>query len=284
MSDFSPRQHRNTPAVASAGTGWHGDTDWKFALMGGLANQSARRLFTAAEFHHFVRGYRPNAAASTARTVSTMLVSAGVLRRVSSGVFLNRRAVPPAELTEVAAHIRAGAVISLHSVLGECGFLNNPSAIVMAVLPTSATKRPRLGEVETSSGDKFRFFGLAEKFFPVTPEERWEMLQPGRPCEMFRPEAALLQWLHLASMRRSTLTLPPMDVDMEQLDVELLGRLAERWIIQRQLSDWFAQAQAANFGEAAEALSPEPVAPTQNELDESAAARARLMAHRAKSQ
>lgn len=284
MNDSSLRQHRNAPAAVSTGTSRREGADWKFALMGGLANQSARRIFTAAEFHHFVQGYRPNASASTARTVSTMLVSAGALRRVSSGVFLNRRAVPPAELTEVAAHIRAGAVVSLHSVLGECGFLNNPSAIVMAVLPTSATKRPRLGEVETSTGDKFRFFGLAEKFFPVTSEERREMLQPGRPCEMFRPEAALLQWLHLASMRRSTLTIPPVDVDMEQLDVELLGRLAERWAIRRHLNDWFAQAQAANFGEAAEALSPEPVAPTQNELDESTAARARLMSHRAKSQ
>lgn len=283
MNDSNLRQHPNSPTAESARTGQRQGADWKFALMGGLANQSARRIFTAAEFHRFVQGYRPNASASTARTVSSMLVSAGALRRVSSGVFLNRRAVPPAELTEVAAHIRAGAVVSLHSVLGECGFLNNPSALVVAVLPTSAAKRPRLGEVETSSGDKFRFFGLAQKFFPTTSEERLEMLQPGRPCEMFRPEAALLQWLHLASMQRSTLTMPPVDVDMEQLDVELLGRLAERWAIRRHLNDWLAQAQAANFGEAAEALSPQPVAPTQNELDESTAARARLMSHRAKS-
>jgi len=32
---------------------------------------------------------------------------------------------------------------------GECGFLNNSSAIVMALLPAPANKRPRLGEVET---------------------------------------------------------------------------------------------------------------------------------------
>src|SRR3990172_2624495 len=278
MNDPSLRQHPNASTAVAAGTGQRGGADWKFALLGGLAGQSARRIFTSAEVRRFVQGYRPSASASTARTVSEMLVSAGALRRVSSGVFLNRRAAPPAELTEVAAHIRAGAVVSLHSVLGDCGFLNNPSPIVLAVLPTSATKRPRLGEVETSSGDKFRFFGLAEKFFPTTSEERWEMFQPGRPCEMFRPEAALLQWLHLASMQRSTLSMPPLDVDMEQLDVELLGRLAERWAIGRHFNDWFAQAQAANFGEEAEVpSSPEPAAPTQDELDESTAARARLM-------
>ena len=264
--------------------GRRGGADWKFALIGGLSTQSARRIFTAAEFHRFVQDYRPGASASTARSVADMLVSAGALRRVSSGLFLNSRTVPPAELTEVAAHIRSGAVISLHSVLGECGFLNNPSAIVVAVLPTSSTKRPNLGDVETSSGNKFRFFGLAEKFFPMTLEERWEMLQPGRPCEMFRPEAALLQWLYLASIQRSTLTMPPVDVDMEQLDEELLGRLAERWGVGRQLNDWLDQAQTANFGEETEmARSPAPVAPTQDVLDKSAAARARLMSRRASS-
>ena len=73
---------------------------------------------------------------------------------MGSGLFLNSRAVPPAELTEVAAHIRSGAVISLHSVLGECGFLNNPSAIVVAVqdvLDKSAAARARLMSRRASS-------------------------------------------------------------------------------------------------------------------------------------
>lgn len=283
MND-SIREHPNAPTADSAGAGLRGGADWKFALMGGLAMPSARRIFTAAEFQRFVQVYRQGASASTARTVSDMLVSAGALRRVSSGVFLNRRAVPPVELTEVAAHIRSGAVISLHSVLGECGFLNNPSAIVIAVLPTSATKRPRLGEVKTSAGDTFRFYGLAEKFFPTTAQEHWEMLQPGRPCEMFRPEAALIQWLHLAGMKRSTLTLPPVDIDMDQLDQDLLGRLAERWGIGRQLNDWLARARSANFGEEQEVPSlSSSTAPTQEALDASAAARARLMSRRATS-
>ncbi|MGH2376580.1 MAG: hypothetical protein ACRDIC_24365 [bacterium] len=282
MSNSNLRKHPIASPTVSAGAGHRGGADWKFALLGGLATQSAPRIFTAAELHRFAQDYRPGASASTVRTVCDMLVSAGALRRVSSGLFLNRRAVPPAELTEVAAHIRSGAVISLHSVLGECGFLNNPSALVVAVLPTSSTKRPNLGDVETSSGNTFRFFGLAEKFFPLTSQERWEMLQPGRPCEMFRPEAALLQWLHLASMQRSTLTMPPLDVDMEQLDQELLDRLAERWGSGRQFKDWLTRAQIANFGEETErGRSPAPVAPTQDALDKSAAARARLMSRRA---
>lgn len=282
MNEIAP-QH-DAPATESACTNMRRGADWKFALMAGLAaTQGVRRIFTAAEFHHFVQTYRPGASASTARETSNMLASAGTLRRVASGVFLNLRAVPPAELSEAASHIRAGAIISLHTVLGECGFLNNPSGIVTAVLPTSTSKRPRLGEVVTSAGDKFRFYGIAEKFFPITSDDRFDLLQPGRPCEMFRPEAALLQWLHLASIQRSTLTMPPLDVDMEQLDTQLLDKLAGRWGLEQQLHGWLARAQRVNFGEELEASAPPAEAPTQEALAKSAGARARLMSRRPRS-
>lgn len=223
--------------------------DWKFRLLGGLAETGTLRVLTAAEFHKLVLRYRPGASTSTARLLAHSLVQAGALRRVASGVYLNRRCLPPAELTEMAARIRARAVISLQSVLGECGFLNNPSSIVMAVVPTSASKRPNLGEVKTSGGDVFRFYGLAERFFPDTADDRWALYQPGRPCDMFRPEAALLQWLHLAGMKRSTVTPPPMDVDMGQVDEEHLNQLAQRWQLQAELKAWLEQAKSVGFGE-----------------------------------
>ena len=223
--------------------------DWKFRLLGGLAEPGVPRIFTAAEFHSLVLRHRPGASTSTARLLASSLVQAGALRRVASGIYLNRRCLPPAELAEMAGHIRAGAVISLQSVLGECGFLNNPSAIVMAVVPTSASKRPNLGEVKTSGGDVFRFYGLAERFFPGADEDRWVLYQPGRACDMFRPEAALLQWLYLAGMKRSTVTPPPSDVDMGQLDEEHLDQLAQRWQLQAELKTWHDQAKSLGFGE-----------------------------------
>jgi hypothetical protein len=267
--------------INGQGADVRGGLDWKFVIMGALSGKTARRIFTAAEFHEFVQAVRPQASTSTARTVAEMLVSANALRRVSSGIFLNLRSTPPAELTEVAAHIRAGAVISLHSVLGGVGFLNNPSAIVTAVLPTSTSKRPRLGEVRTSTGATFRFYGLAEKFFPATEADRFLMLAPGRPCDTFRPEAALLQWLHLSAMQRSSMTPLSTQVDMEELDQELLGELAVRWGLGRALNDWRARAEAANFGEEPEPAASAPAGPVgQDAMDRSAAARERLMARR----
>ncbi|MEJ6002524.1 hypothetical protein [Paucibacter soli] len=272
-------QHDDKKSIDNEQT-YKGGADWKFALLGGLATASARRVYTAAELLSFVREFRPTASASTARVTADMLVSAGALRRVSSGVFLNKRAVPPAEMEEVAQFIRAGAVISLNSVLGKCGFLNNSTdQMVTAVLPSSATKRPKLGELVTSSGDRFRFLGLAEKFFPKNSQDRFDMLQPGSQCETFRPEAALLQWLHLAGLDRSRVTLPPVDVDMAALDHQLLGELAERWDLVAALRDWQTNAESVNFGEEREAGGlTQP--PSDEAIERGADARRRLMSRK----
>lgn len=266
--------------AAHVQTGERG-ADWKFALIQALAGSEAPRVLSAFDFYQFVLKYRPGTTSNTARLVSRTLVAAGALARVSTGLFLNKRKVPSVELGEAAEHLRSGAIVSLHSVLGECGFLNNPSDIVVAVLPTSANKRPTLGDLETSSGQRFRFYGLAEKFFPTTESERWETLQPGRMCPTFRPEAALLQWLHLAAMKRSAMTPPPVDVDMELLNEDLLKRLASRWKLETQLHQWRSRAQTANFGEdrttegIAQTAGPTPVA-----LALAAEARGRMLARK----
>jgi hypothetical protein len=251
--------------------------DWKFRLLGSLSETGALRVFTAAEFHNLVLLFRPGASTSTARLLASSLVQAGALRRVASGAYLNRRCLPPAELPEMAGRIRSGAVISLQSVLGECGFLNNTSAIVMAVVPTSANRRPNLGEVETSGGDVFRFYGLAERFFPATDEDRWALYQPGRPCDMFRPEAALLHWLYLAGMKRSAVTPPPTDVDMGRLDEEHLDKLAHRWQLQAELTTWHDRAKSIGYGEEQHSLHVTANSKPQAATD-GVAARERLMA------
>lgn len=269
----SHRSRRPAPeSVAAIG-------DWKFRILGSLSGTDAPRIITAAQLHALVCQVRPGTSASTARLLAHSLIQADALRRVTSGVYLNLRCRPPAELTEMAPHVRTGAVVSLQSVLGECGFLNNPSAIVMAVVPTSAHKRPNLGEVTTSGGDVFRFYGLAERFFPSCYEDRWALYQPGRPCDMFRPEAALLQWLYLAALKRSTVTPPPRDVDMSTLDDVHLNELARRWQLQVKLKAWHDDANAMGYGEQQHNLSVNAGTPSQaKSTAQGEAARARLLA------
>lgn len=269
------------PSKPEVAPGHRRGMEWKFALLGGLAASGTPRVFTAAAFERFVQRYRPGASPGTARSMARSLAQAGALRIVSNGLLLNRRTTPPAEVQEAATYIRAGAIVSLQSVLGEVGFLNNPAGIVVAVLPSSATKRPRLGEVRSSGGYVFRFHGLAEQFFPQTEAQRFQMLQPGRHCAMFRPEAALLQWLHLARMRRSSLTPPPLDVDMETLDLTLLDELAARWKLTQVLAQWSARVRDAEFGQESDTTAARRSMPSQQTIDDAAAARTRLMARRA---
>lgn len=254
--------------------------NWKFVVMGELGGPRAPRVFTASDFQHFVQQFRPGTSAPTARHAAEALVQAGAMRKVGAGLYLNRRARPPAELAEVAHHIRAEAVVSLHSVLGECGFLNNPAAIVVAVVP--ASRRSNLREVLTSQGGVFRFYGLADKFFPQTESDRWELYQPGRPFNAFRPEAALLQWIYLAGLGRSKMTPPPLDVDMSTLDETLLARLAQRWSLEDALAAWHVHAEVTGFGEEHAPPTPGPHMPAPPSAQKAASARERLKA-RAKS-
>jgi hypothetical protein len=173
------------------------------------------------------------------------------------------------EMSEVAQVVRRGAVVSLQTVLGECGFLNNPPAIVTAVLPLSAGRAPNVGEVRTSGGQVFRFHALPQRFFPVTPEDERLMLQAGRFCPAAKPEVAALHWLHLAESPRSSMLRPPQDVDFSMLDTDLLKALAWRWGLSRPLEDWMQRVEMAGD-------TREPSTPSSQGADQPRAAESRL--------
>ena len=128
-------------------------------------------------------------------------------------------------------------------MLRECGFLNNPPAIVTAVVPQRPHYVPNVGQVNTSGGQVFRFNALPERFFPTTDEDKRLLLQGGRFCPTAKPEVAVLQWLRLALSPRSSVGRPPQDVDITVLDEELLKELAWRWDMARPLQAWMAQVE-----------------------------------------
>src|SRR5690606_1634891 len=132
----------------------------------------------------------------------------------------------------------------LETVLGECGFLNNPAALVTAVLPQCPGQVPRVGRLTTSAGLVFRFHALAPRFFASSPEDERLLLQAGRYCDMAKPEVAVLHWLHLWQSPRSSMRKPPQDVDFYALDLELLDHLATRWGLTAVLEAWRREVSA----------------------------------------
>lgn len=215
--------------------------EWRYLLLGALDAVTAPRVCTTGDLARLVRQVRPRAAPATVRTVIDGLVYARALTKVSRGLYLNRRCRPSVEVAEFAQHIRRGALVSLESVLGECGFLNNPPAIFAAVVPLRTAYAPTVGEVKTSGGQVFRFNALPERFFPQSDEDKRLMLQAGRFCPQAKPELAALHWLHLALSPRSRLRTPPQDVDFSVLDVELLKNLAWHLELSSALDKWMTQ-------------------------------------------
>jgi hypothetical protein len=257
-------------------------SEWRYQLLGRLEAPGALRVYSTEELIALIRDVRPSAALITARAAVEGLVAANALTKVSKGVFLNRRCTPPTELGEVAQVIRKGAFVSLESVLGECGFLNNPPAIVTAVLPLTATHRPNVGEVRTSGGQVFRFHALPARYFPQSREENRQMMQPGRHYQIFRPEAAALHWLHLAKSVRSKKLQPPQDIDFSVLNLDLLKELAWKWELSSSLAAWMDDIEGR--GDTSEPAPPEASVRTPEDVllrrEQSSSARARLLARR----
>lgn len=207
----------------------HPSIEWRYELLGLLESLEASRVLSTKQLTGLIRRVRPRASVNTIFSAIGGLVKARALDRLRRGLYLNRRSRPPVEVAEAAQHIRQGAVVSLESVLGECGFLHNAAAIVTAVVPHRTEHALRVDVVKTSGGQVFRFHSLPPEFFPSSMEDERPLQQAGRYSPTFRPEAAVLQWLHLAMHPHRSMGMPPQDVDFSVLDAELLEELADRW-------------------------------------------------------
>ena len=188
----------------------------------------------------------PEAGASALAACVRDLCDSGLLRRVTRNVVLNTLRTPAAPAQSAACLIRRGAVVSLQTVLGEAGFLNNPAVETTAVVPASFSQR--VGLEESSGGFRFRFRALPDHMFPdegdascFDPRKKW-------PC--FRPEKALVDWLRLSSPKsRSDMAPPPVDSDESALDADRLESLAERFGVAAELADWRERVALLDGGE-----------------------------------
>jgi len=149
------------------------------------------------------------------------------LRPVRRGLYLNAYRARPGQPADAVAWLRVDAVVSLNTVLGDAGVLNNPVRSVTAVVPLDPhAPPPKLGRVQTRAGT-FHFFGLPRRILEAGAAA--DRLVPAGTWEHARatPEKALLDWLYLASSPRSRRTPPPRDdLDLELLDSRRLHRLA----------------------------------------------------------
>ena len=160
------------------------------------------------------------------------------LTQVQRGLYLNAFRSRPGTLADAAGWLRRDAVVSLNTVLGEAGVLNNPARTVTVLRPEDSEVPPKLGRQHTAAGE-LHFFGVPYRILEAG--EVTDRLQPAAGFEHVRatPEKALIDWLYLANSPRSHRTWPPRaDVDVSLLDQQRLRRLAQAAGLKKILHAW----------------------------------------------
>ena len=162
------------------------------------------------------------------------------LTRVQRGLYLNAFRTPSGTLADVTGWLRSDAVVSLNSVLGDAGVLNNPSRVVTAVVPLDGVAPPRLGRKHTHAG-LLHFFGVPRRVLEAGEAADRLQAQAGLEHVRATPEKALIDWLYLAASPRSHRTWPVRgDLDVALLDKQRLRRLARAAGVEDILDDWLA--------------------------------------------
>jgi hypothetical protein len=201
-----------------------------------LAEPSALRVLDTASIMQAAKNVRRDISRPSVERWIQDAVAANRLQRVVRGLFLNLLIAPPAQLCEAAVWLRPGAVISLHTVLGDAGVWNNYTPWVTAIVPLSSRyTTPSLGQIETQGGT-FLFRGLPERVLEAGAER--DRLVAGIDYRRATPEAALLHWLYLSHSPRSRMSTPPLDLDLGALDSKRLKRLANGMRLDANLTIW----------------------------------------------
>lgn len=163
----------------------------------------------------------------------------GKLQPVQRGLYLNRFRSPPGLLTDAAAWLHKDAIVSLNTVLGDAGVLNNPSHVVTAVVPLNRNAPPpSLGRQHTQAGT-FHFYGIPRHILEAGEGSERLDLYEWREQPRATPEKALIDWLYLADSPRSHRTWPSReDIDLDLLDSKRLKNLADAAGMSETLSHW----------------------------------------------
>lgn len=144
---------------------------------------------------------------------------------------------------EVAGRLRHSAIVSLQSVLGESGALNNSSRIVFAVVDAAEEgTRPR--QVDTAIGD---FHFLAMRPATYAAGDLADRLDVAAGYPKATAERAFCDWIYFGySKAHETIHPPPLDLDLSGLDDERVNRLAKAMEIEEPLAKWRARKAKAD--------------------------------------
>ena len=195
---------------------------WQTFAENKLALRDAPPVLTRDLLKRFSRSANDNQSvpASSLTYWQNTMVAEAKLQPVQRGLFLNRIRVKFGTLSDACFWYYPDAVVSLNTVLGDSGVLNNPSPVVTTIVPIYRGAHPpsRLGRKVTRAGT-IHFFGMPRKV--LVAGELNDRLDTTGNYEHLRAtcEKALIDWIYLGLSPRSRRTMPPRD------DIPTLGLL-----------------------------------------------------------
>lgn len=167
-------------------------------------------------------------------------VTAGALRPITRGLYLNGLAYPLPAAAEAAGYVRAGAIVSLQTVLGEAGITNGYPDVVTCVVPIRSGIAPSSRPVRIENAE-FRFHAMPVRLLDHAAGTAEDRLDPDAVYARASPEKALLDWIYLGNSPRTKLAGPPLDVHLEVLEMRRLARLAVAMKLARELEEYLAR-------------------------------------------
>jgi hypothetical protein len=160
---------------------------------------------------------------------------------VNRGLYLNSLAHPAVHLDECAGMVRAGAVVSLQTVLADCGALNNYTQDVTCVVPLSKVNSS-LGKVVTNVG-VLRFHHMPQSVMMAGKSATRQ--DAAKWYARDTPEKALANWIYLASSHHSSMLPPPTDMSLDHIDIVVTLSLAEEMDIYDEMCKWLEEAHVS---------------------------------------
>jgi hypothetical protein len=227
---------------------------WKLEAESKLLRGDTPAVLTTGMLHMIatLSGEEGPPAATLQRWLNDLL-RANKIRRVIKGIYLNtlgHRDVSPAA---AAGWIRSRSVVSLAWVLEQSGVMNNFGDTVTCVIPIEPDwPNPQISDRQTDAAP-FRFFAMPAALVDERAGAFNDIRDSRFDYPRTTPEKALLDWIYLGASKRSRMTRPPFDMELDLLDNRRLRRLAKNMGMVEAFELWRVQWQ--NYQNAADVQS-----------------------------
>ncbi|MFW6272751.1 MAG: hypothetical protein ACOC2U_03120 [bacterium] len=210
--------------------------NWQKQVENFLFTKKAPRILTAQNLFLIAKKYKSNISKRTLERWIQEQINSERFDLIKNGVYINNLIYPIVSPLEAIPHIVPDAVVSLQFVLGEFGVMNNYTDIATCVIPTK-TYSP---EIKNNSL-RFQFNMISEEILNAGEEK--DRLLDDKKYQMATPEKAFLDMLYLGSLKKSKLTVPPMDCDLDNLKKRRLNRLIKAMNLEKEFDIWMNKKQ-----------------------------------------